>query len=802
MSVPIVILGNTVLWPTTGDVNYSAGTTQFVTLVASALSPIAGLYNTTTGHVGNLALDNSDNLTLNGTPIASGTVSSIAITTSNGIGVTGSPITTSGTFHLSLGAITPSSVTTSGAVAATGTVTGSNLSGTNTGDQLITLTGDVTGTGYNTFATFLGTSGVTAGSYPMANIVVDAKGRVTSAANGGVNPNLSGTITFASSSVITGDFNALNRPHVISNTGNQSHWEVWGPNTSSSSIGSLYARSSSDVNNGAVLTLQAINNGVSTGSVRHRFLWTDIIGGTATDPVESLYFTLGASGTDVATLNPTGPANSTDLITKSFADAHYAASGGSSVTSFNTRTGAVTLSSGDVSGALGFTPYNAANPAGYITGNQTITLSGDATGSGTTSIALTLANSGVTAGSYTNANITVDAQGRVTAAANGSGGGAVWGAITGTLSSQSDLNTALGLKANAASPSLSGTITLANATLIEGDFSTFANRPRVMSNTGNSTIFEAIGPNTSTSAVGAFICRSSSDTANGNVVEVSAGGPTLNQTNGGILWGARIAGVNVDPTSANLFRFRGLASGAPYADINPSGPSNALDLTTLQSVQSGQFAWPLQRFAYTFTSGPALDIEGFVNVDPTSTLDLVTNVGIQNYQPGVSGGSLISFAQTRLSGVYNNQIYVNQVDASNAQVAMTTPFTLQMSDGYGFLEWQFVTPSVTLQGSGGALGATAPYGQVQITPANIGLTTPQVAFGDLTPATWFTSNTTSTTINKGQLVHASYSKTALPAGIVGADIYVPDATSLGRTGARCWFDGTNWIDFATNAAVV
>lgn len=37
------------------------------------------------------------------------------------------------------------------------------------------------------------------------------------------------------------------------------------------------------------------------------------------------------------------------------------------VTSFNTRTGAVTLSSGDVTDALGFTPYNSTNPSGYIT---------------------------------------------------------------------------------------------------------------------------------------------------------------------------------------------------------------------------------------------------------------------------------------------------------------------------------------------------------------------------------------------------------------------------------------------------
>jgi hypothetical protein len=38
------------------------------------------------------------------------------------------------------------------------------------------------------------------------------------------------------------------------------------------------------------------------------------------------------------------------------------------VTSFNTRTGAISLTSGDVTGALGFTPYNSTNPNGYISG--------------------------------------------------------------------------------------------------------------------------------------------------------------------------------------------------------------------------------------------------------------------------------------------------------------------------------------------------------------------------------------------------------------------------------------------------
>jgi hypothetical protein len=52
----------------------------------------------------------------------------------------------------------------------------------------------------------------------------------------------------------------------------------------------------------------------------------------------------------------------------------------------------------------------------YLTGNQSITLSGDATGSGTTTITVTLANSGVTAGTYR--SVTVDAKGRVTTGTN------------------------------------------------------------------------------------------------------------------------------------------------------------------------------------------------------------------------------------------------------------------------------------------------------------------------------------------------------------------------------------------------
>lgn len=92
------------------------------------------------------ALSAADWTTFNNKQAAGTYVTSLTVVTANGI---------SGSFTagatpaltLSLGAITPSSVN------ASGTVLGSNLSGTNTGDQTITLTGDVTGSGTGSFAT-------------------------------------------------------------------------------------------------------------------------------------------------------------------------------------------------------------------------------------------------------------------------------------------------------------------------------------------------------------------------------------------------------------------------------------------------------------------------------------------------------------------------------------------------------------------------------------------------------------------------------------------------------------------------
>jgi phage-related tail fiber protein len=72
----------------------------------------------------------------------------------------------------------------------------------------------------------------------------------------------------------------------------------------------------------------------------------------------------------------------------------------------------------------------------YITGNQNISVTGDATGSGTTTIALTLANSGVTAGTYNDSAtqvspFTVDAKGRITSVGTAVTIAPAWTSISG-----------------------------------------------------------------------------------------------------------------------------------------------------------------------------------------------------------------------------------------------------------------------------------------------------------------------------------------------------------------------------------
>jgi hypothetical protein len=402
------------------------------------------------------------------TSASSGTVTSVAVTGgATGLTTSGGPITSSGTITiggtLSIGYGGTGQTTANAAFnALVPAQTGENgkvlvTNGTDTfwSYQTTTLTGDVTGSGMSSFITTLATVNSNVGGFGSATkastFTVNAKGLVIAAGEVTVTPawsSITSTPTTLSGYGITDaatDTTVVHLAGIETITGSKT-FSVPVVSSVSSGTAPFTIASTTMVNNLNVNYLNGFSylyfldaSNFSAGTLNAARL--PAFTGDATSTAGSSNLTLATVNSNVGSF---GGSTQSSSITVNAKGLITAASNTTITPAWSSITSTPTTLSGygitdaqpldadltaiaALTGTVGLLHTNGAgtwtvDTATYLTGNQTITISGDTTGSGTTAITTTLATVNSNVGSFASATqvgtFTVNAKGLITAASN------------------------------------------------------------------------------------------------------------------------------------------------------------------------------------------------------------------------------------------------------------------------------------------------------------------------------------------------------------------------------------------------